>query len=79
VTDHVTDPAHDRPTADDLHATTLDSNLHAPVDLDAIEADLDAVEAALARLADGTYRVDEVTGAELPEALLVRDPTARRA
>ena len=52
---------------------------HEAVDLDAIERDLDDVETALARLAEGTYRVDELTGEPLPDELLERNPTARRA
>jgi hypothetical protein len=53
--------------------------LHVPVDLDAIEADLRDVEVALNRLADGTYWTDEITGQPIPDDVLVRDPTARRA
>ena len=49
------------------------------VDLAAFERDLDAVEAALARLADGTYRTDEITGEPIPDHVLADDPTARRA
>lgn len=49
------------------------------VDLTAFERDLDAVEAALARLADGTYRTDEITGEPIPDHVLADDPTARRA
>ncbi len=71
----MTDPA----TTGATTGQTVDPPPAPPVDLDAIESDLDAVEAALARLADGTYRVDEVTGAPLPDELLDRDPTARRA
>ena len=48
-------------------------------DLDAITADLDAVDAALARLADGTYWTDEVTGDPIADATLVADPLRRRA
>jgi hypothetical protein len=48
-------------------------------DLDAIEADLAAVEAALVRLDTGEYWRDEVTGAELSDELLARQPTTRRA
>ena len=51
----------------------------AVVDLDAIERDLHAVETALNRLADGTYWTDEVTGAPIPEHLLISDPTTRRS
>lgn len=47
------------------------------LDLDAIAADLDGVEVALARLDDGTYWTDEVTGTALSEALLAESPTAR--
>jgi RNA polymerase-binding transcription factor DksA len=49
------------------------------VALDAIEADLRNVEVALNRLADGTYWTDEITGQPIPDDVLVRDPTARRA
>jgi RNA polymerase-binding transcription factor DksA len=49
-----------------------------PLDLDAIERDLADVETALTRLDAGTYWTDEVTGAELPQDLLVANPTARR-
>jgi hypothetical protein len=48
------------------------------LDLDAIGRDLADVEVALTRLDAGTYWVDEVTGAELPAALLDEQPTARR-
>jgi hypothetical protein len=56
-----------------------DAPVPLPVDLDAIEADLRNVEVALDRLADGTYWTDEVTGQPIPDDVLVRDPTARRA
>jgi hypothetical protein len=80
----VTDSAAaDAPSVDPPHNrdAPVDSPAAAPPspDLDAIERDLDAVEAALARLADGTYRTDEITGESLPVELLDRDPTARRA
>lgn len=48
-------------------------------DLEAIATDLADVETALARLDDGSYWVDEVTGQPLPEATLAARPTARRA
>ena len=48
-------------------------------DLDAIERDLADVETALARLDDGTYWTDEVTGAPIPDAVLDEHPAARRA
>ena len=50
-----------------------------PVDLAAIERDLDAVEAALPRLDDGTYWVDERTGEPISDQVLAADPVARRA
>lgn len=66
--------------ADDAPDSTADtSSPDEEVDLVAIERDLDAVEAALARLADGTYRTDEVTGDPIPDEVLAGDPTARRA
>lgn len=58
---------------------TPDAPAEPPVDLAAFERDLDAVEAALARLADGTYRTDEITGEPIPDHVLADDPTARRA
>jgi RNA polymerase-binding transcription factor DksA len=71
-------------------STTLDeSHFSAPgpteavtadhIDLDAMDADFVAVERALARLADGTYWTDEVSGQPIPDDVLVADPTARRA
>lgn len=51
----------------------------ARVDLARIERDLAGVEAALGRLDDGTYWTDEVTGAEIPDAVLAADPVTRRA
>lgn len=49
------------------------------VDLDLVERNLAAVESALARLSDGTYWTDEVTGDPIPDHVLAIDPTARRA
>jgi len=49
-----------------------------PLDLDAIERDLADVDAALARLDNDTYWVDEVTGQPLSPDLLAAQPTARR-
>ncbi len=69
--DGVTDP-HDRTPA-------LPAEQTPDVDLAAFERDLDAIEAALARLADGTYRTDEITGEPIPDRVLADDPTARRA
>jgi RNA polymerase-binding transcription factor DksA len=48
------------------------------IDLDAIETDLADVEIALARLDAGTYWTCEITGAPLPDELLIAHPTARR-
>jgi RNA polymerase-binding transcription factor DksA len=50
----------------------------ATIDLDRIERELAGVEAALARLDDGTYWTDEVTGEPLSDELLAADPVARR-
>lgn len=47
--------------------------------LDRIEQDLEDVETALVRLADGTYFVDEVTGAPISDEVLELDPLTRRA
>jgi hypothetical protein len=49
------------------------------LDLDRIERDLAGVETALARLDDGTYWCDEVTGRPIPDDVLAADPVARRA
>jgi RNA polymerase-binding transcription factor DksA len=49
------------------------------IDLDAMDADFVAVERALARLAHGTYWIDEVTGRPIPDDVLIADPTTRRA
>lgn len=49
-----------------------------PLDLDAIERDLADVDAALTRLDNDTYWVDEVTGQPLSADLLAARPTARR-
>jgi len=81
----VNDPEHDSPRAEsDANEPQADPALtgSAPppaVDLDAIERDLTGVEIALTRLADGTYRTDEVTGSPIPDHILAADPTARRA
>lgn len=50
-----------------------------PLDLTAIERDLAEVEAALPRLDDGSYWVDEVTGEQIPDEKLADDPLTRRA
>ena len=49
-----------------------------PIDLDAIERDLADIEAALARLDNGTYFTDEVTGQPIDDVLLITNPLARR-
>ncbi len=70
-------PADDRvanPVANPVAGDAVDD-----VDLDAVERDLDQVEAALARLDDGTYWTDEVTGEPIPDDALAENPTTRRA
>lgn len=49
------------------------------IDLDVIERDLNDVQAALDRLNDGTYWVDEVTGDAIPDEVLAAQPTSRSA
>jgi len=49
------------------------------IDVNRIESDLHDVDAALTRLADGTYWTDEVTGQQIPDEVLARNPIARRA
>ena len=66
------------PSESPTPAIDLDDEATA-LDLDAVEAELAAVEASLERLDAGTYGICEVTGAELPDAVLELDPTARRA
>ena len=78
VTDSPHDPQPDRPTDRTTDATTDRAPRPAP-DLDRIERDLAAVEAALPRLDDGSYWVDEATGEEIPDEVHVVDPVARRA
>ena len=48
-------------------------------DLDVVATDLADVETALARLDDGSYWFDEVTGEPVDESTLAARPTARRA
>jgi RNA polymerase-binding transcription factor DksA len=45
--------------------------------LDGLEAELAEIEAAIARVDDGTYGVDEVTGAPIDPARLEAVPQAR--
>jgi RNA polymerase-binding transcription factor DksA len=45
--------------------------------LEQLEADLVEIEAALQRLADGSYGIDEVTGEPIDRARLEAFPTAR--
>jgi RNA polymerase-binding transcription factor DksA len=45
--------------------------------LEGLESDLAEIEAALQRLEDGSYGVDEVTGAPIDRARLEALPTAR--
>jgi RNA polymerase-binding transcription factor DksA len=45
--------------------------------LDSLEAELDELEAALQRIDDGTYGVDEVTGEPIAPERLEAVPTAR--
>lgn len=46
--------------------------------IEAIEKDLNDVDQALARLADGNYFKDEVTGAPIRPEVLTANPLARR-
>lgn len=71
------DDGHDAENSNDTTPSEVPATTE--IDLDAIESDLAGVEAALTRLADGTYRVDEVTGDPIPDELLAVDPIARRA
>lgn len=63
-------------TADAAAETaTADEELELRVEL---EAQLAEVDAALARIDDGSYGIDEVTGAPIDPARLDAIPTARR-
>lgn len=69
----------DEPTTPDRDpGAAADPPAPEPLDLDRIERDLAGVEAALARLDDGTYWTDEVTGEAIPDEVLAADPVARR-
>lgn len=74
--DDVSDPT---PPGVDSTPTPIGAPAAVAVDLDAIERDLAAVEVALARLADGTYWTDEVTGEPIADDVLTHDPLARRS
>lgn len=50
-----------------------------PPDLDRIQQELADVETALERLENGTYWTCEVTGNEIADDVLARNPVARRA
>lgn len=49
-----------------------------PLDLDVIEAELAGVDKALARLDEGIYWTDELSGEPLDALLLETHPTARQ-
>jgi hypothetical protein len=73
------DPGASDPGASDPGASAATAIEAVTVDLGAIERDLEAVEAALPRLDDGTYWVDEITGGVIPDGVLAENPVARRA
>jgi RNA polymerase-binding transcription factor DksA len=75
VNDRPEQTAEAAPTPAVPHAPDRSAN----ADLDRIERDLAGVEAALERLDAGTYWTDEVTGEQIPDAVLISDPVARRA
>jgi RNA polymerase-binding transcription factor DksA len=68
VTDEATEPS---PTTEPTDPPALD--------LDRVAHDLAGVETALARLDDGSYWTDEVTGDPIPDEVHAADPIARRA
>lgn len=47
------------------------------IDLDAIQRDLEGVQAALDRLNEGTYWIDEITGDIIPNEVLDAFPLTR--
>ncbi len=73
------EPTENTTTTEPVESNVGDGNRPDEIDLVGIEADLDGVQAALARLADGTYWTDEVTGEAIPADVLAADPLARRA
>ena len=66
---HVTDPA-------DQGSETFEREKDLAI-LEQLENDLAEIEAALQRLDEGTYGVDEVTGRPIPRERLEAYPTAR--
>ena len=79
ATEHAAAEPDAQPETTATQPSTQPADQLAAVDLDAIERDLAAVETALARLSDGTYWTDEVTGGPIAEHVLAADPTTRRA
>jgi len=78
----------DRPAADEAGDTALQSDAGGQGSetferekdiaiLEQLEHDLAEIEAALQRLDDGTYGIDEVTGDPIPRERLEAYPTAR--
>ncbi len=67
-----------RLAVDEAPVETATEATAAAVDLALIERDLEGIAVALARLDDGTYWTDEVTGEAIADELLVTDPVARR-
>ena len=61
------------------YAVDVSNPESATPNLDEIEQDLADVETALARLEAGTYWTDEVSGQQIPDEVLAKRPTARRA
>jgi RNA polymerase-binding transcription factor DksA len=68
---HVSDPA-------DQGSETFEREKDIAI-LEQLEQDLAEIEAALHRLDDGTYGIDEVTGAPISRERLEAFPTARTA
>jgi RNA polymerase-binding transcription factor DksA len=66
---HVSDPA-------DQGSETFEREKDLAI-LEQLERDLAEIEAALQRLDDGTYGIDEVTGTPIPRERLEAFPTAR--
>ena len=65
-------------TIEERAPTMLSVNPEQPLNLDDMERDLADVELALARLENGTYWTDELTGAPIDSSHLAANPTARR-
>ena len=71
-------PSEHPPATNPVDAIEVAPTTAPAIDLERVAHELAGVEAALARLDDGSYWTDEVTGEALDEELLAHDPVARQ-